>query len=376
MNVQQFVEQLQSINVGFYAGVPDSLLKPFCNYLMDKFRLWHNHFITANEGNAVAMAAGYHLATGKVPCVYLQNSGLGNIVNPVTSLLTGEVYGIPCVFVIGWRGEPGVKDEPQHIYQGKTTLGLLELLNIPYFVVHDSTTVDELAKQTDKFKPILDSGSSVALVIKKGALTNPQKIQYKNQHQLLREDVIRHIVAVANEDIVVSTTGKTSRELFELREQGMQSHGYDFLTVGSMGHCSSIALGIAIEKPNTRVWCIDGDGAALMHMGAMAVIGNVAPANYIHVLINNESHESVGGMPTVGGQIDFCQIARGCGYKQIYAVRATSELTHVLKHVKGVEGPVFVEVKTAIGARSDLGRPTVTPIENKKAFMAFLRECK
>lgn len=375
MKVLDFISEIKNLETEFFTGVPDSQLKPLCNYLMNTYGVNDNHIIAANEGNAVAIAAGYHLASGKVPCVYLQNSGLGNIVNTVTSLLNDKVYGIPTVFVIGWRGEPGVHDEPQHIFQGKITLKMLEDMDIAYMVIDKDTTENLLEDQVATFKSLLDAGKSVAFVVKKGGLSYDEKVSYKNENPTSREEIIRAITEVSNEDILVSTTGKTSRELFEIREQKRQSHKYDFLTVGSMGHSSSIALGIALKKPNTRVWCIDGDGAALMHMGAMAVIGEKSLANFIHVIVNNEAHESVGGQPTVAKNMNLGQVALGCGYRETYQADNLDELKAVLSEVEGKQGPIFIEAKSAIGSRDDLGRPTTTPIENKAAFMDYLREC-
>ena len=311
----------------FFTGVPDSHLKALCDYLMDIYGIDpKHHIIAANEGNAAALAAGYHLATGKVPVVYLQNSGLGNIVNPVASLLCDRVYGIPVVFVIGWRGEPGVHDEPQHIYQGAVTLKLLEDMDIRSFVIGKETADEEVQTAMEEFRPLLAAGKSVAFVVRKGGLTYNSSIQYQNRFSLCREEAIRHIVRAAGEDPIVCTTGKASRELFEVREQNGQGHQYDFLTVGSMGHASSIALGIALQKPERRVWCIDGDGAALMHMGAMAVIGVNAPKNLVHVIINNGAHETVGGMPTVMGSVDLPAVARACGYHHAVCVETKEEL--------------------------------------------------
>ena len=375
MDVLKFISQFGQNEIGFFTGVPDSKLKPLCNYLINTYGISNNHIIAANEGNAVALAAGYYLSTGKIPCVYLQNSGLGNIINPVASLLNDKVYAIPCVFIVGWRGEPGIKDEPQHAFQGEITLKILEVMDIKYMIIDKNTTENELENKMAEFKSLLDVGKSIAFVVKKDGLSYEEKVIYKNNNITLREEIIRHITDVAKEDIIVSTTGKTSRELFEIREQNEQSHKYDFLTVGSMGHSSSIALGVALNKPNTRVWCIDGDGAALMHMGAMAVIGAKSPDNYIHVIINNEAHESVGGQPTVARNINFCQIASGCGYKAWYSATNLNELDDILAEIKGKQGPIFIEVKSAIGSRENLGRPTTTPIENKTAFMKYLGEC-
>ncbi|NFQ00890.1 phosphonopyruvate decarboxylase [Clostridium sporogenes] len=375
MNVIKFIQAIKDMNADFYTGIPDSQLKSLCNYLINTYKISKDHVIAANEGNAVALAAGYHLATGKIPCVYLQNSGLGNIINPVASLLNNKVYAIPCIFIVGWRGEPDVHDEPQHIFQGEITLKSLEVMDITYMVIDKNTTVNELENKIIEFKSLLDTGKSVAFVIKKGGLSYHEKVNYKNNNSTLREEIIHHITDVSKRDIIVSTTGKTSRELFEIREQTGNPHKYDFLTVGSMGHSSSIALGVALNKPNTRVWCIDGDGAAIMHMGAMAVIGSKSPNNYIHVLINNEAHESVGGQPTVANNINFGQIALGCGYKASYHATDINELDDILFRIVDKQGPIFIEVKCAIGSRDSLGRPTSTPIENKAAFMEYLREC-
>jgi phosphonopyruvate decarboxylase len=374
MNVKNLVE---IIDADFYAGVPDSQLRALCDYLIDLYGTDPtHHIIAANEGNCAALAAGYHLATGKVPAVYMQNSGQGNIINPLASLLNKKVYGIPCVFVIGWRGEPGVHDEPQHIYQGEVTLTLLQDMGIESFVLENNTSEEALCNKMSEFRELLAEGKDVAIVVRKGALTYDKKNIYKNNCVMLREEIIRQIVRTAGNDPIVSTTGKASRELYEIREENGQGHQQDFLTVGSMGHSSSIAFGIALNKPDTKVWCIDGDGAALMHMGAMAVIGQTAPDNLIHIVINNGAHESVGGIPTAAGCIDLVKIAEGCGYKYIYRVSDYEELNTALEKVKNSAGLAFLEVKAAVGARSDLGRPACTPEENKKAFMVYLNECK
>ncbi len=372
MRVERFVEIL---GADFYTGVPDSQLKALCNYLMNTYGIDpHHHIIAANEGNCVGLAAGYHLATGKVPVVYLQNSGEGNIINPMASLLNDRVYAVPMIFVVGWRGEPGVHDEPQHTFQGQVTLKLLEDMDIAYFVVGKETTVDEMASGMESFRDRLTVGKQVAFVIRKGALEYPEKVEYKNENAMLREEIIRHITAVTGDDPIVCTTGKASRELFEIREANRQGHRCDFLTVGSMGHSSSIALGIALNKPDRKVWCIDGDGAALMHMGAMAVIGSNKPKNLVHVVINNGAHETVGGQPTVAGSIDFVGIAKACGYPNAVMVSDAFTLDETLNRAKESDELSFIEVKCAIGARDDLGRPTTTAVENKRTFMEQLSQ--
>ena len=372
MNVEIFVKILDA---DFYTGVPDSQLKALCNYLMHTYGIDpKHHVIAANEGNCTALAAGYHLATGKVPVVYMQNSGEGNIINPVASLLNDKVYAIPVIFVVGWRGEPGIHDEPQHIYQGEVTVKLLEDMDIRTFTIGKDTTDDEVANAMIEFRKVLAEGKDVAFVIRKGALSYDQKVVYANRNTMKREEIIRHIVAVSGEDPIVSTTGKASRELFEIREANGQSHKYDFLTVGSMGHSSSIALGVALNKPEKRIWCIDGDGAVLMHMGAMAVIGTNKPKNLIHVVINNGAHETVGGMPTVAEQIDLVAIANACGYPNAVSVDTFEQLDDVLQKAKSSSNLTLIEVKCSIGARDDLGRPTKTAKENKRAFESFLKE--
>ncbi len=372
MEVSKLVKIIDS---DFYTGVPDSQLKALCNYLMNTYGIdSKHHIIAANEGNAVALAAGYHLATGKVPVVYLQNSGEGNIINPVASLLNDKVYAIPTVFIVGWRGEPGIHDEPQHIYQGEVTLKLLEDMDIQYFVIDKDTLEDAVQNKMNEFKKNLSSGKDVAFVIKKGALEYKEKVVYKNDNDLLREDIIKHIIKVSKTDPIISTTGKASRELFEARVSNNEDHKYDFLTVGSMGHASSIALGVALNKPNTKIWCIDGDGAVLMHMGSLALMGYNHPNNLVHVLINNGSHETVGGMPTVASNIDFVSIAKACGYKYYVSVNNFKDLDIELKKAKDSNVLTFIEVKSSIGARDDLGRPTTTAIENKENFMNYLKK--
>ena len=312
MKVERFTEIL---GADFYTGVPDSLLKPLCNWLMSTYGIDpKHHVIAANEGNCVGLAAGYHMATGKVPVVYMQNSGEGNIINPTASLLNEKVYAIPVIFVVGWRGEPGVHDEPQHIYQGEITRTLLDDMGIRNFVISKDTTEEELEAVMAEYRTLLAEGHDVAFVVRKGALSYDGKVEYKNSNPLLREEVIRHLTLISGTDPVISTTGKASRELFEAREADGTGHSYDFLTVGSMGHCSSIALGVALNKPETKVWCLDGDGAALMHMGAMAVIASMRPNNLVHIVINNGSHESVGGLPTAVKDVDLAKIAADCGY--------------------------------------------------------------
>lgn len=367
------VKLAQMVDAGFYTGVPDSQLRVLCDYLIDTYGIDpERHVIAANEGNAVGLAAGYHLATGKVAAVYMQNSGEGNIINPVASLLNDKVYGIPMLFIIGWRGEPGTKDEPQHVYQGEVTVRLLDDMGIESFVVGPETTENTIKEAMVHFRKGFPKGKQAAFIIRKNALSYSRKVQYTNHNKMTREEIIRHVVEYSGEDPIVSTTGKASRELFEIRESRKQSHKYDFLTVGSMGHSSSIALGIAFHKADRKVWCIDGDGAALMHMGAMAVIGASAPENLVHVIINNGAHETVGGMPTAAGKLDLAALARACGYPNAVSVDNEKDLDEALKGAKNGKNLCLIEVKCAIGARDNLGRPTTTTLKNKRDFMGYL----
>lgn len=371
-----FYDTLKANGIDFYAGVPDSLLKNLCAYITDHADDTHN-IIAANEGGAMGLAAGYHLATGKVPVVYMQNSGEGNIINPLASLTDKDVYQIPVLLVIGWRGKPGVHDEPQHVKQGKVTLPLLETMGIPYQVLDKDEA--QAATQIQTAVDFMNKNGEVyALVIEKDtfeAYTLQNVVQ--NDLSMTREEAIQAVAAALDEkDVIVSTTGMISRELFEYRTAMNEGHERDFLTVGSMGHASQIALGIALEHPQRKVWCFDGDGASIMHMGSMAIVASKHPQNYIHVVFNNGAHDSVGGQPTVGLSIQLPAIADAVGYSASYSVTTKDELTAVLPLVKSEEGPVLLQVCVKKGNRKDLGRPTTTPIQNKEALMEFLRESK
>ena len=369
---QFFYDTLAGYGLDFYAGVPDSLLKNLCAYITDHADASH-HIIAANEGGAMGLAAGHYLATGQIPVVYMQNSGEGNIINPLASLTDPDVYNIPVLLVIGWRGKPGVHDEPQHVKQGKVTIGLLNVMGIDYTVL--SKDEDKAAAQIQKAINYMQATKQCyALVIEKDTFDayTLQKVE-KNDLTLSREDAIQIVAsALGKKDVIVSTTGMISRELFEYRTAKNEGHECDFLTVGSMGHASQIALGIALEKQDRRVWCFDGDGATIMHMGSMAIVAQKAPRNYIHVVFNNGAHDSVGGQPTVGLNIDLPAIAKAVGYKSVFSVSTKEELEKNLSHLG--EAPVFLEIKVRKGNRKDLGRPTTTPIQNKEALMHFLIE--
>ena len=370
---KDFIETLRTGGVEFFAGVPDSLLKNLCAYITDTIRR-ENNIIAANEGNAVGLAAGYHLATGKTGCVYMQNSGEGNIVNPLLSLMDADVYKMPVLLIIGWRGEPGVHDEPQHVKQGKVTLSLLETMGVPYAVL-DNNWQEQVAAA---LQTIQATHTAYALVVRKGTFDEYKLQNQENQDwALAREEAIKTVVDNLREnDIIVSTTGMISRELFEYREAKGQDHAHDFLTVGSMGHASQIALGIALQKPDRRVIVFDGDGALLMHMGGMAIIGDYNPKNLVHIVFNNGAHDSVGGQPTVGQKIDVEAIAKAVGYKEVVSVDSQSALINAMNHVNNaaIGGVSLINVNVRKGNRKDLGRPTTTPQQNKEALMKELQK--
>ena len=370
---KNFIEILRTGGVEFFAGVPDSLLKNLCAYITDNIS-HENNIIAANEGNAIGLAAGYHLATGKVGCVYMQNSGEGNIVNPLLSLMDADVYKMPLLLIIGWRGEPGVHDEPQHVKQGKVTLPLLETMGVPYAVLDENWQY----QVSDALQVIKDTNGIYALIVRKGTFDDYQlQNQVSQDWSLVREEAIKIVVDnLREDDIIVSTTGMISRELFEYREAKKQGHAHDFLTVGSMGHANQIALGIALQKPDRRVIVFDGDGALLMHMGGMAIIGDYCPKNLVHIVFNNGAHDSVGGQPTVGQRIAIDSIAKAVGYSLAVSVDTRDALLFALDHVNNTEidGVALINVNVRKGNRKDLGRPTTTPQQNKNALMKELQK--
>ena len=365
LNALDFYNALKNQGMDMFCGVPDSLLKELCACITDKTDDKHN-IIAANEGNALAIAAGHYLATRRPAVVYMHNSGEGNIVNPLLSLMDEEVYNIPALLIIGWRGEPNVHDEPQHIKQGKLTLPLLETMGVEYEILEE---ISQVKKAADYMKK---TGKPFALIVKKGTFEEyPNKPPKQVKYSLTREQAIQELVSLlGKDDIVVSTTGMISRELYENRS----THEKDFLTVGSMGHASSIALGIAINKPNRKVFCFDGDGAFLMHMGAAAVIASRCLPNLKHIIFNNEAHDSVGGQPTVMASVNLSKVLEGCGYKKIYQVYSLEDIKNSWIDFYAATEPCLMEIKVKSGARKDLGRPKERPVENKQAFMQFVED--
>lgn len=370
-DAKELVDSLCSHGAHFFTGVPDSLLSKFSACLMQQKEV--DHLIAVNEGSAVGLAIGNYLSTGVPSVIYMQNSGLGNVVNPITSLADPQVYAVPMFLVIGWRGEPGVHDEPQHVKQGQITLKQLEVLDIPYCILSEDTAIPEMVEKL--WKQMIKRSGPVAIVVRKGAISGDWSIEApKNSYSMRREQAIEQLIStLPKNSFFVATTGKTGRELFELREKYQESQR-DFLTVGGMGHASSIALAVARQHPHRLTVCLDGDGAFLMHLGAASTIATQQPKCFLHVLLNNGAHESVGGQPTIGFEIDYEKLSLALGYKHYFYAESTEDLQSILKNIDFENlGATFLEIRLAQGSRKDLGRPKKTPIENKNSVMEFLK---
>lgn len=370
---ETLIQALKRAGVSFFTGVPDSFLNGFCSYLschMDQA----SHVIAANEGNAVAIAAGHYFASGKIPLVYMQNSGLGNALNPLVSLVDTNVYSVPVILLIGWRGEPEIQDWAQHKRQGEITLPLLEEMGIPYEILDRDSDMEEIAARA--YSVAMQRKSPFALIARKGVLTEKKTDRGQAPYPMSREEAIEIIMkTLPEETCYVATTGRATRELYYLREKYGQSHDRDCLNVGSMGHASSLALGLALAGRNRRIVCLDGDGAAMMHMGAMAIAGN-APVNHLmHVVLNNGAHESVGGEPSVGFQIDFTGIAGHCGYRTWNTpVTEREELVQAIKTMRDGQGASFLEVRIHQGISPELQALRVDHARLIQDFMQKMRQ--
>ncbi len=373
---QVLVDFLKDHEINLYSGVPDSLLKDFCAFIDDEFPK-DNHIIAANEGAAIGLSIGYHLSSGKIPLVYLQNSGLGNIVNPLLSLASPDVYSIPILLLIGWRGEPGVKDEPQHIHQGRVTPELLKTMDIPYTIIDSQMSQDKILNSIlNQLENCKNNKKPVCILVRKGTFKSYKKRSNDspyNDLKLEREEAVKIATKECeNNAVIVCTTGMLSRELFEYRSNNKLGHEKDFLCVGGMGHASQIATGISLDQRDRPVYCFDGDGASLMHMGSMAVSGTKCLPNFIHIVFNNGCHESVGGQPTVAQQISLSQVASSLGYKFTKTVRDEKTLINAINGAKKFHSTSFIEVLVRPGHREDIGRPTTTPKQNKIGLMNTL----
>lgn len=374
MKASYFLEEINKRGIDKIAGVPDSTLKQFCDELQfqkDRF----GHYVTANEGAAIGLAVGSFLGSGKPICVYMQNSGLGNIVNPLTSLAHRDVYGIPMLFVVGWRGEPGVHDEPQHVFMGKVTCHMLEVLDVPYSVIDKETTSEELAKILDDAWVAFEESKQYAIVVKKGTFEKDKVFNWDNGHPLNREEALGTVLEIIPENsCIVSTTGKISRELYEQSDMKYGKHDNIFMSVGGMGHASMIALGVAQEQKDRKVVCVDGDGATLMHMGSLSFVGAEKPKNFYHIVINNQAHESVGAMPTGAQGLPIAEIAKKAGYVDAIRLSTIDEIKDIKNRINSEEGPLLFEIMVGLDSRADLGRPKETARENREQFMKYLEQ--
>lgn len=373
MNAQSLLKEIENMGIGVITGVPDSTLKQFCDGLQT-YQGGLRHYVPANEGAAIGIAVGTYLSSGRPACVYMQNSGLGNIVNPVTSLANREVYGIPMLLIVGWRGEPGVKDEPQHIFQGKITKELLDVLSIPYAVLDADTSEEETEAILKQAQDAMAERKQYALIVKKGTFEKADKFVWENGYPMNREWALGELLKmIPQETCIVSTTGKISRELYEQSDKLYGNHDRLFMTVGGMGHASMIAFGIAQDREDRRVVCIDGDGAALMHMGGLAFLASNAPENFIHIVINNQAHESVGAMPTGAQAVSIAKVAQAAGYRKTLSIAKQEDMTKV-RELLNEKGPVLCEIMVGLNSRADLGRPKETAAENREAFMEYIQK--
>jgi len=374
IDAKKFLKILSKMGINYAYGVPDSLLKEFC-FELDEIDSPLKNQLCINEGNAIAMALGYHLGSKKVAAVYLQNSGLGNCINPIVSLAAEEIYSVPMLLIIGWRGHPSEADEPQHKVQGKITPSMLDIIGVKYEIFdRDTLDIEKVLKKL--ISTSTKSKSPVALLVKKGAFKkNENKSQPNFVDDFKRETAIEVIIKnIPKKALIVSTTGMASRELFELRKRHNQKHDKDFLTVGGMGYASSIGLAIAEQNKNKTVICLDGDGAILMHMGVMALIANLKFKNFVHIVLNNGAHDSVGGQKTIAKSFSLSKIAENLGYEHVKKVQNSEELFMELSKIKSKSGLRFIEIIISKGSRSDLGRPSISTKKNKKMFMDNINE--
>lgn len=367
------VEALDELGVDFACGVPDSLMEPLCSYLAT--RPDDRHVVAANEGAAVGIAIGHYLSTTRPALVYLQNAGIGNAINPLVSLADPAVYGIPMLLLVGWRGQPGTSDEPQHMKQGQMMEPLLDALDLPWSTL-PSDRDEALACLAEALGEATERSSPYVLLVEKQTFApfeqSPPPTVDQNRLASREEALVALLDATNDEAVFVVTTGMLGRELYEYRESSGSPADRDFLTVGGMGHCCSIALGVAQQRPNREIWCLDGDGSALMHLGSLAVIGNQAPENLIHVVFNNGVHDSVGGQPTVMNTVELPKAALALGYRHASSVSDISTLVDVVSELRARPGPSLIDLHVRPGNRAGIGRPDRTPAQAKTAFMAGL----
>lgn len=372
LDQKRVFQTLAENGVNFFTGVPDSYLNGFCNYALEN--CGERNVIAANEGNAVGIAAGHYLASKEIPLVYMQNSGMGNAINPLASMADERVYAIPMLLLIGWRGQGDSEpNHPQHALQGEITPTLLETMHIPYTVLADSD--DEFVLTAERaLKYCRENRRSYALIAPKGVMAAADKPNNTDDtYPMSREEAIEVFLnRMPADTIYTATTGRATRELFFLRERRNETKAHDFLNVGSMGHASSVALGIALENPNRYVVALDGDCAAMMHMGAMTMASKVNAPRLMHVVLNNGAHESVGGQPSAGHRVDFTKIAEACGYETVgHAVTTQAELEQAIDALKDCGRASFIDCRIHKGLSRKL--PPII-FDHREAIDALMEE--
>ncbi|WP_313187089.1 phosphonopyruvate decarboxylase [Lacrimispora sp.] len=369
MNIKSFIDHLKMLGISKYIGVPDSTLSDFCKALNEEDEKGLTYTVAVNEGSATAIAIGDYLSTKKVSCVFMQNSGIGNMLNPLASIANSAIYSIPILFVIGWRGEYAFQDEPQHAFQGKITLELLKTLDVDYSILDRNTTEGDFEEYISIAMECLKNGKQYAFIVRPGTFYSYKKyLEYENHFEISRFEAIKKIIdSLDDSSLIISTTGKISREFMKVKGDLSNS----FLCVGGMGYASAISLGIARNAKTKKVFCLDGDGSSLMHMGNIAFIGNSGIPNVYHFVLNNLAHESVGGLPTNMEKVAFSKIATACNYKKTFYVRYMSELEDVLANIKMMEGPVMIEIGVKNESCEELPRPEDLN-HLKKEFMTSL----
>ena len=364
IKVESLVKILKRNKSTFFTGVPDSVLKELSYTLQNKDK--KEHIIATNEGTAVSIGIGHYLSTKEVPCVYMQNSGLSNALNPLLSIAHEKVYAIPLILIIGWRGSPRIKDEPQHNVKGKITESILKLLNIKYTILRSINDLDKFEKQIKFSKK---KNSIVACLIEQGTLEKIDRIKKNSDfYKLNKELFLKTLLQSLDKNTkVISSTGYNSRELMHIRSKYKIIKTKDFYMVGGMGHTSSVALGYSLTSKK-KIICIDGDGSFLMHLGAIKTAGTFANKNFKYILLNNNSHDSVGGQNTYANNINFEKLSKSLGFKKFYSIKNDKNLKKTIKTFLSDDTLSFLEVKVSNSKIKNLPRPTDL-IKIKNEFM-------
>lgn len=361
--VEDLLNTLKKKKINFFTGVPDSVLKN----LTYKFK--KNHISVNNEGTAVSLAAGYYLATGKLPCVYMQNSGLGNAINPLISITNKNIYSIPSILIIGWRGSPNSKDEPQHQVMGKKTKQILKLLGIKYFVARNKKDLEKFEKMIEYSRSKL---TSIACLIERSSIKNKKsKTQKKiiNKYKVYRYNFIKELVDLIKiKSNVISSTGFISRELDHILSKKKYLNIKPFYMVGGMGHSASLTLGVSLKSKKQNI-CLDGDGALLMHLGSLGIVKKYGKKNFKYILLRNDTHESVGCQPTNSTHINYKILSKSFGFRKYLLITKELDFKNVVKKLINSPGPSFLEVRIKNGSISNLGRPKNLKFVKKKFML-------